>query len=64
MKSLIEHYQASKEYFFIEGCYINELSNHPSDPIVSIARPRVEPGVTTKWHQLTATTERYVILAG
>ena len=64
MKSKIQRYQASKEYFFIEGCYINELSNHPQDSEVSIARVRVETGVTTKWHILMATTERYVILEG
>ena len=36
----------------------------PEDPEASIALARVEPGVTTRWHRLVATTERYVILDG
>ena len=54
----------SREYFFDEGCHILEMSNSPDDPEVSIARARVEPGVTTRLHRLTKTTERYVILQG
>ena len=54
----------SREYFFDEGCFILELSNTDDDPDVSIARARVEPGVTTKLHRLTHTSERYVILQG
>ena len=54
----------SREYFFDEGCHILELSNSDDDPDVSIARARVEPGVTTRLHRLTNTTERYVILQG
>jgi len=55
----------TQEYFFAaEGCYITELSNTPNDPDVSIARARVEPGVTTAWHRLTGVTERYCILSG
>jgi galactitol-specific phosphotransferase system IIB component len=46
MKQKIQRYQDSKEYFFMEGCHINELSNQTDDPDVSIARARVEPGVT------------------
>ena len=30
----------------------------------SVARARVEPGRTTRWHRLDAITERYVILEG
>lgn len=41
-----------------------EISNSPDDPDVSIARVRVEPGVTTRWHRLLGTTERYIILEG
>ncbi|SFK73001.1 cupin domain-containing protein [Methylophaga sulfidovorans] len=63
-KTTIYHYDPDKEYFFIEGCFINELSNQTSDPDVSIARARVRPGVTTRWHHLNETTERYVILEG
>ena len=52
------------EYFFEEGCHILELSNAPDDPEVSIARARVEPGVTTRLHRLEGITERYVMLEG
>ncbi|HBR95883.1 MAG TPA: cupin domain-containing protein [Gammaproteobacteria bacterium] len=31
---------------------------------MSIARIRVEPGVTTRWHALHNTLERYLILQG
>ena len=47
-----------------EGCFITELSNIPEDAEASIARGRVVPGVTTRWHRLNGTTERYVILLG
>lgn len=53
-----------QEYFFKEGCYITELSNSASDPDLSIARARVEPGQTTRWHSLSATVERYLIVEG
>jgi len=53
-----------KEYYFEENCYITELLNNPLDPAVSVARVRVLPGVTTKWHSLTGITERYLILEG
>lgn len=52
------------EYWFQEGCHILEAANHPDDPLVSIARVRVEPGVTTQWHYLRETWERYLIIAG
>ncbi|MCF7986053.1 MAG: cupin domain-containing protein [Methylovulum sp.] len=54
----------SNEYFFDEGCFILELSNHSDDPDVSIARARVKPGVTTQWHRLQGIIERYVMLSG
>lgn len=60
----IHKYEPEKEYFFHEGCFINEFSNSPEDNDVSIARARVAPGAITKWHTLRATTERYVILEG
>ena len=55
---------SADEYFTDERCHILELSNSRDDPAVSIARARVEPGVTTKQHRVAGTTERYVILAG
>jgi mannose-6-phosphate isomerase-like protein (cupin superfamily) len=47
-----------------ERCYILELSNSEDDPQLSIARARVEPGVTTRWHCVRDIVERYVILDG
>ena len=53
------------EYFFeVEGCYITEISNSEDDPELSIAKARVPQGVTTAWHRLSNTTERYYILEG
>ena len=55
----------NSEYLFeLEGCYITELLNSPDDPEVSIARARVPAGVTTAWHRLADTRERYLILSG
>jgi len=52
------------EFYTAEDCYINELSNSDADPEASIARARVRPGVTTRWHRLAGITERYVVLSG
>ena len=64
MKPAILPYDASREYDTAERCAINELSNHEGDPGVSVARARVAPGVTTRWHRLRGITERYVMLEG
>ena len=48
----------------VEGCYISEWLKPPADSELSIARARVPPGVTTRWHVLDGVTERYLILAG
>ncbi|PVV15506.1 MAG: cupin [gamma proteobacterium symbiont of Ctena orbiculata] len=64
MQAKILRHDASKEYFFQEGCFINELSNHPGDSDLSIAQARVEPGVTTQLHRLHQSAERYCIIAG
>lgn len=56
--------QPAVEVLTDERCYILELSNSPDDPEMSIARARVEPGVTTRWHRVIDTLERYVILDG
>ena len=55
---------AAGEFYTAEKCHIVELSNTSDDPDVSIARARVEPGVTTRWHRVVGTAERYVILEG
>ncbi len=60
----VKKLDTENEYFFQEGCFITEISNSPDDDFVSIARARVEPGKSTKWHSLRATLERYVILDG
>jgi mannose-6-phosphate isomerase-like protein (cupin superfamily) len=64
MKESIRPVRPEKEYFTPEGCFILELSNSPEDPGLSIARARVAPGVTTRWHRLRDTAERYVVLEG
>ena len=65
MKGQVVAYSGDTEFLFTaEGCYINELLNSVHDPDVSIARVRVEPGVTTRLHRLNGVTERYVILQG
>ena len=64
MRETIKPFDATAEYYTPERCHILELSNIADDPDVSIARARVEPGVTTRWHRLAGTTERYVIVEG
>lgn len=64
MIEAIRTYSPAVEALTAEGCYINELSNTDADPACSIARARVAPGVTTRWHRLSGTAERYVLLAG
>ena len=64
MEPAIKLCDDGNEYYFEEGCFINELHNDDSDPGVSIARARVAPGETTRWHRLRDTEERYVILQG
>jgi mannose-6-phosphate isomerase-like protein (cupin superfamily) len=54
----------SDEYLTEERCRILELSNHPDDPALSVARARVAPGVRTRWHRLHGIAERYLILEG
>jgi len=64
MNEEIRRLNLNDEFYMDERCYITELSNSDSDPSVSIARARVEPGVTTRWHRVNAIAERYVILKG
>jgi mannose-6-phosphate isomerase-like protein (cupin superfamily) len=53
-----------EERWFHEGCFVTEWLNGPEDETLSVARARVEPGTTTRWHRLRGTTERYVVTAG
>ncbi len=64
MKETIRRLDLGDEFYTPEGCFIIEVSNTPDDPYASIARARVAPGVTTRWHRLHDTMERYVILDG
>ena len=64
MKPTIKHLDLDAEVVTPERCHIIEQSNSPDDPQLSIARARVSPGITTRWHRLKGTTERYCIVAG
>jgi mannose-6-phosphate isomerase-like protein (cupin superfamily) len=64
MQPGIHLYRPEREFFISEGCFITELSAAPADEECSIARARVAPGVTTRWHLLRGVSERYVILEG
>ena len=64
MIAMIKHHRADAEFFTEERCYITELSNSEDDPEVSIARARIKPGTTTRWHRLKGTVERYSIISG
>ncbi|MGB5541192.1 MAG: cupin domain-containing protein [Gammaproteobacteria bacterium] len=64
MKESIRHQHLADEFYTDERCYITETSNTGDDPAASIARARVEPGVTTRWHRLRGTFERYCIVSG
>ncbi|MEZ5572214.1 MAG: cupin domain-containing protein [Halioglobus sp.] len=64
IKAGVKVCDAAQEYYFIEGCFITELSNSADDPTVSIARARLAPGKTTRWHYLRDISERYVVLQG
>jgi len=64
MKAAIKQQDLSNEYYFQEGCFIIELSNSSDDPDISIAQARVKVGVTTRWHRLKDTIERYYIVSG
>ena len=54
---------AKPEVYTRERCYVRELVNSTDWPEVSIARCRVEPGVTTELHAVSV-DEWYVIEQG
>ncbi len=64
MKQVVIHQDIDSEFWTPEKCYIVESSNSADDPDASIARARVEPGITTRWHRLNGVVERYFILEG
>ena len=60
----VEYFRPQAEFYSGERCHILELHNSDRDAGCSIARARVEPGVSTRLHSVRGTSERYVILAG
>jgi mannose-6-phosphate isomerase-like protein (cupin superfamily) len=64
MKEAIKRQDSGSEFYTQEKCYIKELSNTADDQELSIAQARVKPGVTTSWHRLKKSAERYYILQG
>ena len=60
----VKKLDTSSEFLTAERCWILECHNTTEDPAASIARARVEPGVTTAWHAVADTIERYVIAEG
>ena len=63
MKEKILKYNPLKEYFFEEGCFINEIFNDPEEVSLSIAWARVKPGARTRLHRVKV-IECYLILEG
>jgi mannose-6-phosphate isomerase-like protein (cupin superfamily) len=55
---------SAEEFATDERCHIIEVANDSGDEQLSIARARVEPGVTTAWHHLQGISERYLIVSG
>lgn len=47
-----------------ERCVIEEILNEREIPHVSVARARVDPGVTTELHAVTGTEEVYILEQG
>ncbi len=66
MKPRVVKAESLKEYLTPERCFIYENWGYVSagDAKVSIARARVEPGVTTKAHHLEGIQEIYLITNG
>jgi len=60
----VRRFNGSQQYWFDEGCFINDLSNSVDDESLSIALATVPAGTTTAWHWLEGITERYVIQQG
>lgn len=64
MQPAVARPDESAEFSTPEHCAILESWNRTDDSAVSIARARVAPGVTTRWHRLHGVVERYVIISG
>jgi len=64
MQAQVKTARGVVEFETDERCYIQEIANDAGDEQVSIARARVEPGITTAWHRLQGISERYIIVSG
>ncbi len=64
LKSGVLRGSENAEFETEERCFITEVANDVNDPELSIALARVKPGVTTAWHRVRATAERYLIVQG
>jgi mannose-6-phosphate isomerase-like protein (cupin superfamily) len=66
MKPTIVKASSLKESLTPEGCFVSENWGLVSygDKTVSIARARIEPGITTKPHHLESIQEIYLITKG
>ena len=64
MRAQIQRFDLAAEYFFRERCWIIESWNDESDEAISVARARVEAGITTLAHRLEGVVERYLIVEG
>jgi mannose-6-phosphate isomerase-like protein (cupin superfamily) len=64
LKAEVKRQTDVQEVRTTEGILILEIANDPGDESVSIARARVEPGKTTKWHRVKNTDERFIIVSG
>jgi mannose-6-phosphate isomerase-like protein (cupin superfamily) len=61
---MIVPFALSSELLTTERCHIITMLGGDVDGECSIARARVESGITTQMHALNGITERYVILKG
>jgi len=64
MKPRVIRHSEIQEYFTKERCFVRELAGEGLDPGLSFALARVEAGVTTAWHSLKGTSERYLVISG
>ena len=64
MDKIFNHPDPALEFFTPERCHILESWNDARDGAASIARARVEAGVTTQLHRLRGVVERYLIIEG
>ncbi len=59
-----DHSHTLREYYTKDRYYVTEWWNTSDDAALSVARLRIEPGVTTRPYRLRGITERYLFLSG